>query len=97
MASYVDRERVAGASKLDAIWPYVLLGLKLIPFYIWFIIFSLQPHKEERFLYVAYPFICLNAAISIFLMRGWVSRGARALGASVSERVLDKPRPLTLT
>lgn len=73
-----------GSSKWDAAWPYILLGLKLIPFYIWFGIFTLQPHKEERFLYVAYPFIALNAAISIFLIRGWTSRVARSLGASVS-------------
>lgn len=73
-----------GSGKLDAVWPYVLLGLKLIPFYIWFAIFTLQPHKEERFLYVAYPFITLNAAISIFLLRGWASRAARALGAKVN-------------
>ncbi|KAL1935001.1 hypothetical protein VTP01DRAFT_4141 [Rhizomucor pusillus] len=86
VASYVDRERVPGSSKWDAAWPYILLGLKLIPFYIWFGIFTLQPHKEERFLYVAYPFIALNAAISIFLIRGWTSRVARSLGASVIVR-----------
>ncbi|KAI8148525.1 Alg9-like mannosyltransferase family-domain-containing protein [Fennellomyces sp. T-0311] len=86
VAGYLDRERVPGKTKLDAVWPYVLLGLKLLPFYIWFTIFTLQPHKEERFLYVAYPFIALNASISLFLARGWVSRSARAFGASVMVR-----------
>lgn len=86
IAAYVDRERLPGTSKLDAAWPYILLAIKLLPFYIWFTIFTLQPHKEERFLYVAYPFIALNASISIFLFRGWASRGARRLGASIMVR-----------
>jgi alpha-1,2-mannosyltransferase len=35
------------------------------PFYMWLAIFSLQSHKEERFMYPAYPFLGLNAAISL--------------------------------
>ena len=38
----------------------------LIHFYLWLTIFSLQPHKEERFLYVIYPLICFNASIGLF-------------------------------
>ena len=34
------------------------------PFYLWLAIFSRQPHKEERFMYPAYPFLCLNAAVT---------------------------------
>ncbi|KAF8537583.1 Alg9-like mannosyltransferase family-domain-containing protein [Trichophaea hybrida] len=34
------------------------------PFYLWFAIFTAQPHKEERFMYVAYPALCLNAAMA---------------------------------
>ena len=37
----------------------------LTPFYMWLAIFSLQPHKEERFMYPAYPFLALNAALAI--------------------------------
>ncbi|KAK3389630.1 Alg9-like mannosyltransferase family-domain-containing protein [Podospora didyma] len=37
----------------------------LTPFYMWLAIFTLQPHKEERFMYPAYPFLALNAALSI--------------------------------
>jgi len=37
----------------------------LSPFYMWLAIFSLQPHKEERFMYPAYPFLALNAALAI--------------------------------
>lgn len=35
------------------------------PFYLWLVIFSSQPHKEERFMYPAYPFLCFNAAIAL--------------------------------
>lgn len=38
------------------------------PFYLWLAIFSLQPHKEERFMYPAYPFLCLNAAIATHVL-----------------------------
>ncbi|KAI9299198.1 hypothetical protein K502DRAFT_361729 [Neoconidiobolus thromboides FSU 785] len=38
---------------------------KLIPFYWWLLIFSFQPHKEERFLYPIYPIILVNAAITL--------------------------------
>ncbi|KAG0172752.1 mannosyltransferase [Apophysomyces sp. BC1034] len=86
VTAYVDRQRVPGSTWLETTWPYILLGLKLVPFYIWFTIFTFQPHKEERFLYVAYPLVTLNAAIAIYLVRSWTSRVARALGASVEVR-----------
>ncbi|ODA77903.1 hypothetical protein RJ55_06506 [Drechmeria coniospora] len=35
------------------------------PFYLWLAIFTAQPHKEERFMYPAYPFLALNAALSV--------------------------------
>ena len=35
------------------------------PFYMWLGIFTAQPHKEERFMYPSYPFLCLNAAITV--------------------------------
>jgi alpha-1,2-mannosyltransferase len=35
-----------------------------LPFYLWFAIFTAQPHKEERFMYPAYPALCLNAAMA---------------------------------
>lgn len=42
------------------------------PFYIWMAIFTLQPHKEERFMYPAYPFLALNAAIGLHIIRTYV-------------------------
>ncbi|KAI9888305.1 MAG: mannosyltransferase [Vezdaea aestivalis] len=35
------------------------------PFYMWLAIFTLQPHKEERFMFPAYPALVLNAAMSL--------------------------------
>lgn len=40
----------------------------LAPFYMWLGIFSSQPHKEERFMYPAYHFLALNAAISLHMI-----------------------------
>ncbi|KAI8579539.1 hypothetical protein K450DRAFT_271849 [Umbelopsis ramanniana AG] len=87
---YVDRNRVSNNATpgfVDAVSPYILLALKLVPFYIWLAIFTLQPHKEERFLFVAYPLICLNASIALFLVRGWVHRVTGVFGASISTRL----------
>ncbi|KAI9270859.1 Alg9-like mannosyltransferase family-domain-containing protein [Sporodiniella umbellata] len=88
ITAIIDRNRIPGSTKMDQIWPYVVLGLKLVPFYIWFLTFSFQAHKEERFMYVAYPLMSLNAAISIYLIRTWASRFAGVLGAQVKTRVI---------
>ena len=37
----------------------------LSPFYLWLAIFTLQPHKEERFMYPAYPALALNASVAL--------------------------------
>lgn len=39
--------------------------LFMTPFYMWLVIFSLQGHKEERFMYPAYPCLSINAAVSV--------------------------------
>ncbi|KAL4876260.1 hypothetical protein BJY04DRAFT_231730 [Aspergillus karnatakaensis] len=44
----------------------------LSPFYMWFGIFTLQPHKEERFMYPAYPFLALNAAIAFHMILSYI-------------------------
>lgn len=43
----------------------------ITPFYLWFGIFTLQPHKEERFMFPAYPFLALNAAIAFHMLLSW--------------------------
>ncbi|KAF2227938.1 Alg9-like mannosyltransferase family-domain-containing protein [Elsinoe ampelina] len=35
------------------------------PMYMWLVIFTIQPHKEERFMYPIYPAIALNAALAL--------------------------------
>jgi alpha-1,2-mannosyltransferase len=42
------------------------------PFYLWQAIFTVQPHKEERFMYPAYPFLALNAALALHLILAYV-------------------------
>ncbi|TPX60331.1 hypothetical protein PhCBS80983_g01858 [Powellomyces hirtus] len=49
------------------------LLVKLLPVYLWLGIFTLQPHKEERFLFVVYPLICLNAAMTLFVVGSWIN------------------------
>lgn len=41
------------------------LILTVTPFYVWLAIFIVQPHKEERFMYVIYQSLCLNAAVTL--------------------------------
>ncbi|KAG0272471.1 mannosyltransferase [Linnemannia exigua] len=55
--------------------PLLLFSLKLSPFYLWFAIFTAQPHKEERFLFVVYPLICFNAVMTLFMVQKMVQRG----------------------
>ena len=38
------------------------------PFYLWLAIFTVQPHKEERFMYPVYPFLALNASIALHII-----------------------------
>ncbi|KAE8375185.1 Alg9-like mannosyltransferase family-domain-containing protein [Aspergillus bertholletiae] len=50
----------------------------ITPFYMWFAIFTAQPHKEERFMYPAYPFLALNAAVAIHIVLSYVgSKGSK--------------------
>lgn len=55
----------------------------LTPFYMWLGIFTLQPHKEERFMYPAYPFLALNAAIAFHIMLS-------TLGSSDPKTIIGK-------
>lgn len=45
------------------------------PFYMWFAIFTVQPHKEERFMYPAYPFLALNAALAFHTILSYLGSG----------------------
>ncbi|KAL1757275.1 glycosyltransferase family 22 protein [Schizophyllum commune] len=52
--------------------PTLSLALRLAPFYLWLGILSAQPHKEERFMYPVYPMLCFNAAVAVYLVKGWM-------------------------
>ncbi|KAF5388589.1 hypothetical protein D9757_004689 [Collybiopsis confluens] len=69
----VDRNRL-GVSKNSAeeSSPFTVLALRLAPVYIWLGILTAQPHKEERFMFPAYPMLCFNAAVTLYLVRGWM-------------------------
>lgn len=43
--------------------------LSLAPLYIWLVVFWLQPHKEERFLFPIYPMIGLCGAVSLDVLQ----------------------------
>ena len=69
----IDRKRLGVVSSTsNQSSPFTVLGLRLAPLYLWFGILSLQPHKEERFMFPAYPLLCFNAAVALYLMRGWL-------------------------
>ncbi|KAI0718861.1 glycosyltransferase family 22 protein [Cerioporus squamosus] len=68
-----DNKRLGERYKfVDQSSPYVLLAVRLAPVYIWTAIMTAQKHKEERFMYPIYPLICFNAAVTIYLARGWL-------------------------
>ncbi|KAK5119524.1 hypothetical protein LTR85_007624 [Meristemomyces frigidus] len=56
--------RAKGATKSSYLRGLVFLT----PFYLWLAIFTLQPHKEERFMYPAYPALALNAALALHII-----------------------------
>ena len=37
----------------------------MLPLWTWYLLFSYMPHKEERFMFVIYPFLALNASLSL--------------------------------
>ncbi|KAJ3426785.1 alpha-12-mannosyltransferase alg9 [Anaeramoeba flamelloides] len=43
----------------------------LTPAFLWIIFMSVQPHKEERFMYVIYPVIVIASAISVIAILGF--------------------------
>jgi len=70
---FIDRRRLGLISPTsDQSSSFTLLGLRLTPLYLWFGILSSQPHKEERFMFPAYPLLCFNAAVALYLIRGWL-------------------------
>lgn len=58
------------------------------PFYLWLAIFTLQPHKEERFMYPAYPALAFNAATSLhIILANFGSTDPRVLFSKIPAQV----------
>ena len=70
--TYIIEPKRLGVVGSNQSSPFTVLSLRLAPLYLWFGILSLQPHKEERFMFPAYPLLCFNAAVALYLMRGWL-------------------------
>jgi alpha-1,2-mannosyltransferase len=68
----VDRRRLGQAGAPDQSSPYTMLALRVAPVYVWLGLLTAQAHKEERFMFPIYPLICFNAAVTLYLMRGWL-------------------------
>ena len=68
----------------------IRLWVPVMPFYLWLAIFTTQPHKEERFMYPAYPFLIFNASISLHVI-------LTVVGSSDPKTLMGKfPLPLKL-
>ncbi|KAF9801694.1 hypothetical protein IEO21_10055 [Rhodonia placenta] len=68
-----DRKRLGERTIfVDQSSPYTLMVIRLTPVYLWLAVMTAQSHKEERFLFPIYTLICFNAAITVYLMRGWL-------------------------
>ena len=69
----IDNKRL-GSTKhgADESSPYTKLTLRLAPVYVWIGLLTAQSHKEERFMYPIYPLLCFNAAVTVYLFRGWL-------------------------
>eukprot|EP00759_Apiculatamorpha_spiralis_P019018 PhF_6_TR25268/c0_g1_i1/m.34817/K03846/ALG9; alpha-1,2-mannosyltransferase len=52
----------------------VLDILYTTPFHFWFLFWALIPHKEERFMFPAYPTLILSAALSVHAITQAISR-----------------------
>ncbi|KAI6163889.1 glycosyltransferase family 22 protein [Pisolithus thermaeus] len=70
---FVDERRLGNQkSSPERSSPFTVLALRLIPLYLWIGTLSMQAHKEERFMYPVYPLLCFNAAVTLYLLRGWI-------------------------
>jgi len=74
-----------GDKKIPAMGKRIPLILSQFGLYLWLIVFWLQPHKEERFLFPIYPLIVLSGA----LLLDTVQRLLHLLFATFSKKYKD--------
>ena len=48
---------------------YLPYWLSVSPLFLWLVVFMVQPHKEERFLFPIYPMVCLCGAITVDIVQ----------------------------
>ncbi|EGF80383.1 hypothetical protein BATDEDRAFT_11440, partial [Batrachochytrium dendrobatidis JAM81] len=58
-------------------------SFQLVFFYLWLAIFTIQSHKEERFMFVVFPIICFYAATTLYLYRGILEMLLMSLGIRI--------------
>uniref|UniRef100_A0A0D6R9T7 Mannosyltransferase n=1 Tax=Araucaria cunninghamii TaxID=56994 RepID=A0A0D6R9T7_ARACU len=75
---------------------YIPLIIVVSPVYLWLMFMSLQPHKEERFLYPIYPLICLGAAAVLERFPDLVHKFETVHEESLSFVIAKIVRPLLL-
>lgn len=63
------------------------LALVLSPVYLWAGVLSAMPHKEERFLYVVYPLICLAGAVTLQMVETFFRAVLRVPKSAVNRLV----------
>jgi len=62
----------------------------MIGSHLWMAFFLYLPHKEERFMFVIYPLICVMGSISLVLLGNFLQA---LLGATLFTRVSNPPSP----
>ncbi|TPX34826.1 hypothetical protein SmJEL517_g02557 [Synchytrium microbalum] len=67
--------------------PRQRVAFRILPFYFMLYIFSTQPHKEERFMFVVYPLICFNAALGMYCLNRLVEGVLHDLNIPRGDRV----------
>lgn len=93
----VDYKRL-GTTKhgADESSPYTILTLRLAPVYVWICLLTAQSHKEERFMYPIYPLLCFNAAVTVYLLRGWLETVyIKATASPYKVLLISSAKPLT--
>ncbi|CAK8535009.1 unnamed protein product [Lathyrus sativus] len=84
-------------------WPIVKkkygrdLLIVISPLYIWLAFMSLQPHKEERFLYPIYPLICVTASAVIESFPDLFRDKYDSFDTSIIVRIAKFLRPVVLS
>ena len=71
LLSFITQHRPFSITRF---WRSMIFSL---PFYLWFAVFTSQAHKEERFMYPAYPLLCFNAAIAMDVILVYLGRISR--------------------